>query len=170
MENKVLVAYATATGATGEIAKAIGEVLREAGSVVDVVPAKEVSDLGPYSGVVVGSGVRVGKPYAEAIKFMSDHEAALSAKPVACFVGCGTLSENTEENCREAAGFVDALAAAAPSVQPVAKQAFGGATDFAKLPFIMRLLLKMMGKKEGDWRDWDAIRAWAAEIGPKLAA
>ena len=69
MENRVLVAYATATGVTGEIAEAIGEVLREAGSTADVVPAKEVADLSPYSGVVVGSGVRVGKPYAEIIRY-----------------------------------------------------------------------------------------------------
>jgi menaquinone-dependent protoporphyrinogen oxidase len=168
MEDEILVAYATAAGATGEIADVIGQVLREAGATVDVVRARDVTDLSPYSGVVVGSGIRAGRPYAEATKFMAAQQAALSEVPVACFIACATLREDTEENRREAAGYVDALAAAAPQVRPVAKGAFGGAIDYSKLNFLLRLILKAMKAEEGDFRDWDAIRTWAAEAYPKL--
>jgi len=165
----ILVAYATAAGSTTGVAEAVGEVFREAGATVDVASAKDVTDVSGYSAVVVGSGIRAGRPYAEAKKFLAAQEAALSGMPVACFIVCATLQNNTEQDLSEAAGYADALATAAPRVQPVAKGAFAGAMDFGKLPFLMRLIVKAMKSQEGDWRDWDAIRGWAAEVYPKLA-
>ena len=50
---------------------------------------------------------------------------------------------------------------------------FGGAVltegeDYEKLSWLRRLMLKAMGSAEGDHRDWDAIRGWAAELRPAL--
>jgi menaquinone-dependent protoporphyrinogen oxidase len=36
--------------------------------------------------------------------------------------------------------------------------------DFSKLSFLDRTMAKMKGSTEGDWRDWDAIRAWADNL------
>jgi menaquinone-dependent protoporphyrinogen oxidase len=167
--NNILVAHATATGFTTGVAEAIGEVFREAGATVEVARAKDVADVSGYSAVVVGSGIRAGRPYAEATKFLAAQEAALSGMPTACFIVCATLQNDTEKDRAEAAGYADALAAAAPQVQPVSKGAFAGAMDFSKLSFLLRLIVKAMKSQEGDWRDWDAIRGWAAEVYPKLA-
>ena len=53
----VLVAYASKHGATAEIARAIAEELRRAGSSVDCLPADEVEGVDGYEAAVIGSAV-----------------------------------------------------------------------------------------------------------------
>ena len=77
MGNKILIAYASACGSTGEVAEAIGQELCSAGAAVDVRLAKRVSDLGPYRAVVVGSAIRMGRWLPEAVKFVETHREAL---------------------------------------------------------------------------------------------
>ena len=36
------------------------------------------------------------------------------------------------------------------------------------LSFIFRLMMKAMGSPEGDFRDWEAIRAWAGQVRARL--
>jgi menaquinone-dependent protoporphyrinogen oxidase len=166
---KILVAYATAAGSTGEVAEAVGKALREAGAAVDVRRAKEVADVSGYSAVVLGTGVRAGKTYAEAATFLTAHQSALTKLPMASFVVCLTMKENTDENCREAGGYLDAMLEAAPGIEVVSKGLFGGAVKYDTLALPFRLILKWFIKEpEGDHRDWNAIRAWAAEIYPAL--
>ncbi|MCK4451224.1 MAG: flavodoxin domain-containing protein [Anaerolineae bacterium] len=165
MENKVLVAYASRAGSTGEVAEAIGQVLCEAGAAVDVRLAKEVTDLSPYRAVVVGSGIRVGKWLPEAVEFVERHREALSRMPVAYFLVCLTLKENTEENRREVSAYLDPVC---EMVQPVDVGLFAGAMDYSKLPFILRLMMKAMKSPEGDFRNWETIRAWADQVRARL--
>ena len=61
MKNQILVAYATKYGATKEIAEKIGQVLRQAGLRVEVLPAAQVDTLAPYQAVVLGSAVYAGR-------------------------------------------------------------------------------------------------------------
>ncbi len=72
---KTLVAYTSKGGATKEAAQIITDVLKSKyGSNVDVVnlrkDRKKVSNMVPYSNVIVGSGVRSGKVYNEALDFL----------------------------------------------------------------------------------------------------
>jgi menaquinone-dependent protoporphyrinogen oxidase len=166
---KILVAYATAAGSTGEIAELVGKTLRERGATVDVHPAKEMTDLSEYGAVVLGTGIRIGKPYSDAVTFLKTHQALLSEMPVAGFVVCGAMKEETEESCREAESYLDTLFGNAPSVKPVAKGLFGGAIDPDKLSWPMRMMMKKLLKEPGgDYRNWDAIRDWAVEVHPAL--
>jgi menaquinone-dependent protoporphyrinogen IX oxidase len=64
MDIQILVAYATKYGATAGIAEKIGQVLRQAGLLTDVLPVDRVSDLTPYEAVVLGSAVYIGKVLA----------------------------------------------------------------------------------------------------------
>jgi menaquinone-dependent protoporphyrinogen oxidase len=166
--SKILVAYATAVGSTAEVAEVVGESLKD-GATVDVRPAKEVTDLSEYDAVVLGTGVRAGNPYAEAKAFVSRHGAALKGLPVAAFVVCLTMKEVTEENCQQAEGYLDVVLAGAPGIDVVGKGLFGGKVDYAELPKVLGWILKWLVKApEGDFRDWDAIREWVAQVKPAL--
>jgi menaquinone-dependent protoporphyrinogen oxidase len=163
-----LVAYASHCGSTGEIATAIGQVLCEAGAAVDVRSVDHVSDLNPYRAVVVGSAIQSSKWLPEAMDFLKQHREALNRVPVACFAASLVSTENTAEARRKAASFLDPVR---EQVQPVDEGLFAGKLDFGKLPFLFRFLWPLTAGghvSEGDYRDWEAIRAWATGLGPKL--
>ena len=162
MDQKILVAYATWAGSTAEVAEEIVKVLRETGSTVDVLPAKDVSDIGSYKAVVLGTAVRMGKLQGDAVKFMDSNREALSRMPVAYFLVCLTMKEPTEENCQQAESFLDPLK---ERIEPMDVGLFAGKLDPKKLPFFFRMFMK---SAEGDYRDWNAIRSWAADLRLKL--
>ena len=47
MGDRILIAYASKCGSTGEVAQAIGQVLCDAGATVNVRRVQDVKDLGP---------------------------------------------------------------------------------------------------------------------------
>jgi len=107
----------------------------------------------------------MGRWLPEAVQFVGTHQETLSRIPVAYFLGCMTLEDDTEENRRTVAAYLDTVR---EIVQPVDVGIFAGAMDYAKLPFVFRLMMKVMGTPEGDYRDWEAIRAWADGLRPAL--
>jgi menaquinone-dependent protoporphyrinogen IX oxidase len=73
VSNKTLIAYVTKGGATEESGYIIAETLRDKhGLQVDLVNLKKNSapDLSQYGNVIVGSGVRIGRVYKEALRFL----------------------------------------------------------------------------------------------------
>ena len=71
-------------------------------------------------------------------------------------------------NYELARGYLDPLVAIK---EPVSLGLFAGARDFSKLHPLLRWVLKyVMRLAEGDWRDWDQIRAWAADLPMRFAA
>jgi len=166
MAGRILVAYATAAGSTAEVAEAIGEELRSTGAQVDVHPAKEVKDVSPYGAVIVGSGIRAGQLLSDATKFVQKNRETLSQVPVAYFVVCLTMKDDTEENRSTVAAYLDPLR---ELVEPMEVGLFAGAVNPSSLPIPARMILKAMKISEGDHRDWEAIRACARALRPKLA-
>lgn len=167
-QDHVLVAYATKAGSTQEIAEFVAECLRERGLPVDVQPVESVRDISGYSAVVVGSAVRMSKVLDEAVKFARRFLAARPAIPAAYFVVCMTLRDDTPENRAKVESYAGELAAART---PVSLGLFGGKMDYSKLNFAMRWMFSHSKDNEipeGDWRDWDAIRAWAVDLVPRL--
>jgi menaquinone-dependent protoporphyrinogen oxidase len=165
MSKNILVAYASKCGSTGEVAEVIGQVLCDNGAKADVRLAKDVTDVSGYQAVVVGSAIRAGRWLPEAVKFVETHRDALNQMPVAYFTVCMTMQEDTEENRREVMGYLDPLREV---VQPRDVGLFAGAMDYSKLAFVFRMVIKGMKVPEGDFRDWDSIRDWAANVRPLL--
>jgi menaquinone-dependent protoporphyrinogen oxidase len=167
METRVLVAYGTKYGATAEIAEKIGEVLREAGLAADVLRADRVGDLSAYDAVVVGSAVYIGRWRKEAVKFVKNNEQALAAKPLWVF-SSGPTGEGDPLEMVQGWRLPSSLQPIVDRMQPRDVTVFHGAADESKMGRLDKWLLKNVKAPTGDFRDWDAIAAWAGDIAAAL--
>jgi menaquinone-dependent protoporphyrinogen oxidase len=169
MSNKILVAYASRAGSTGGVAEAIGKTLAESGALVEVRLMKDVHDLAPYRAVLAGSAIRGAKWLPEAMQFMKTHQAALARKPFAAFLVCITLAMPNGSTDQYRQFVADFLKPVRAMVKPMSEGLFAGALNYSKLPLIpeglqMRVLSATTRTPEGDYRNWDAIRAWASNL------
>ena len=167
MDVRVLVAYASKYGATAEIAEKIGEVLRQAGLQADVLPADRVKDLTPYKAVVLGSAVYIGQWRKPAATFLKANEKALAEKPAWLF-SSGPAGEGDPAALLQGWRFPKGLQPIADRIHPRDIAVFGGAVDAKKLNPIEKWMLKNVKAPSGDFRDWDAISAWAGAISDAL--
>lgn len=167
MTHRVLVVYATKYGATAGIAGKIGQVLRDAGLSVDVQPAGQAGDPAAYQAVVLGSAVYIGRWRKEAAKFLRDNEQALAQRPVWIF-NSGPLGEGNADEQAGDLGFPKGLRPIAERIKVRDIAIFFGAVDLAKLNPLERWMLKNVKSPSGDFRDWDAIAAWATGIAAAL--
>ena len=168
MKKRVLISYASRCGSTGGVAEAMGQVLWGMGASADIRLVGNVNDLSPYHAVIVGSAIRMGKWLPEAVGFVKDNRDILGRLPIAYFVVCLTMKDNTAENRSTVMAYLDPVRKEAPEIQPVAVGLFPGALDFGKLSFMDTMMLKAKGASEGDYRDWPAVKAWASAVGPML--
>jgi menaquinone-dependent protoporphyrinogen oxidase len=173
MSHKILVTYASRAGSTVGVAQAIGAALTNQGAAVDVLPMQDVHHLADYRAVIAGSAIRMDNWLPEALQFVQRHQWELTQKPFAAFLVCLALSAQNEQRLAKA------RVTAASYLQPVRKLVptlseglFAGALDLSKLPLHYRLAFGVatgLGAfKEGDYRDWDAIRQWADEVALKI--
>jgi menaquinone-dependent protoporphyrinogen oxidase len=161
---KVLVATASRHGATSEIGEAIGRALREHRLEADVKPPEEVHDLAGYDAVVLGSAVYVGKWLEPARDLVEKHADELCTKPVWLF-SSGPIGEPLRPEPDDAVD-VDALVSA---TRARGHRLFGGKLDKGRLGFGEKAVVLAFRAPEGDFRDWDEIRAWADEIAGELS-
>ncbi len=170
MSAHILVTYASQGGSTAGIALAVGRSLAAAGALVDVCPAAEVAGLGRYQAAVIGSAVHSGKWMPEAAAFVERNRDGLRRIPTAIFQVCMMLATG---NTRYRAIVSDWLASYRSMLRPAAEASFAGALLPGQYPKLtdrlgLRIFLAAIHLKAGDYRDWDAVRAWAESLRPLL--
>lgn len=188
---KVLIAYATMSGSTEEVAQAIGEELTGQGSKVDVLPLERVNGPAAYDAIVVGAPMMMGW-HRSAIQFLRKHRQALEKTPVALFATAMSLVADGEATVKDVPVYVDQdlskpprnpgrltfreryarlpnyaapMVRAAGSHRPVSMAFFGGKLDYFRLKPLPRLFVMLAVQAQpGDRRNWEAIRMWAATL------
>ena len=185
---KVQVVYATRHDGTAGIAQRIAEVLRGQGADVMLADAADRPDPGGFDGYVVGSGVYIGNWLKEGTEFLSRNQSKLAEKPVWLF-SSGPLPNSSKTALAEDAltralgpaegpgsGGRKKLAALALVIRPREHRVFMGAydPDDPAKSMAERVVRLMPGAKKilpaGDFREWDAIEAWARDIGAEVLA
>jgi menaquinone-dependent protoporphyrinogen oxidase len=164
---KILVAFGTKYGSTGEIAAAIADVLRRLGLEVDLRSARDVRDVAAYDGVVVGSGVYVGRWHADALDLVKRFERELRVRPTWFFSSGPTGGTPQAE-----AAMVKALEEQAPPPGQAGRLAeriairghalFAGKVGAGVGGIFARWVPR------GDWREFGIIETWAAGIARAL--
>ena len=173
---KVLVAYASKYGATEGIARRIGEVLRKRGLDTDVTRCDELREASGYDAYIVGSATYAFNWRKNARKFVQRNVGVLSARPTWLFssgpLGTEAVDEHGNDVLKEAEP--KQLAEYAGLVHPRGTQVFRGKYDHEKIRGGDRIVAWMPAIRdilpEGDFREWDAIDAWADSIADDLGA
>ena len=167
MNDKILVTYASRTGTTAGVADAIGKTLTDKGASVDVIPMKDVKNIGQYSAVVAGSAIQSAKWLPEAIDFLTANKEKLEKISFAAFQVCMTLAMPNGEKYRQGvSAWMDPVR---KIVKPLKEGIFAGKLSLKELPsFSDRLKFRisiLMGVwKEGDHRNWDEIKKWSEDL------
>lgn len=188
---RILVAYATMSGSTAEVAQSVGEEIAGEGVEVDVLPLEKVTDLTAYNAVVLGAPMIMGW-HQSAINFLKKHRKALENKPLAIFAMALSLTSTGEMDTKGVPVCLDQILAkpprnpqhpnfresftsitryaspilhAAGATKPVSVAFFGGRLDFTRLrPLPMLFAMLVIQAQPGDRRNWQAIRTWAGSL------
>ena len=188
---RILVAYATLSGSTADVARAVADELAASDVHVDVLPLGEVTNLAAYDGVVLGAPMIMGWHRA-ALRFLRHNRRAFQRIPLAVFVTCMSLTQTSEtyiggvpvyvdeelpkppeiagrlsfrERYARLASYVRPILRASGTAKPVSIGVFGGRLDYGRLPWWAVLFAMLVIRAPaGDRRNWTAIQSWAAAL------
>jgi menaquinone-dependent protoporphyrinogen oxidase len=188
---RILVAYATMSGSTTEVAQAVGEEIAKRGLQVDVIPLNEIRSLETYDGVVVGAPMIMGW-HRTALGFLKKHRNAFQHIPLAVFVMAMSLTQTDEtsvdgvkvnidenlpkppqkigsltfrERYARLANYLKPIFSATRPVKPASIGVFGGRLEYGRLKWWAVLFAMLIIRAPaGERRNWNAIRSWAAKI------
>ena len=175
---RVLIVYASRYGATREIAERIAATLRKQGLEITVQPANHADDPVHYDAAVIGSAAYYFHWMKPATEFVRRSCDALTRRPVWLFSSgpLGTEAKDAQGRDVLAVTEPEEIAEFREAIRPKEHRVFFGALDPSKLGFAHRLLLKIPANRDnalfpvGDFRDWNAVEAWANRIAQALKA
>jgi len=160
---RALVVAASRHEATWEIAEAIGRALEREGLDAPVRRAEDVEDVAGYDAVIVGSAIYAGRWLQPAIRFVRANAAALQELPVWAF-SSGPIGDPPRPAEEEAVRIDEIL----EMTRAREHRVFAGRLDRSRLGRGERAIVRIFRSREGDFRDWGAIDAWAQGIAEAL--
>lgn len=160
----VQIAVASKHGSTQEIGEAIADGLRRRGATATVIDLDDLGSIVDVDGIVIGSAVYAGRWMREARRAIDTLGPALHSRPVWLF-SSGPIGDEPKPagDPADAAELVERLEARG-------HRTFAGKLDPAELGRLERTVARAVHAEAGDFRDWDAIDAYAAEIYAALEA
>ncbi len=160
----VLVTHASRMGSTREIAEVVATDLRRAGHQVVSTPCDGAPPAREFDAVVIGSALYVQRWLGDAVQYLRENGRDLSARPTWLFQSgpCGESGGDTSHTRTPRS--VHRLVRAYGLEGPVT---FGGRLDAARTQTRLERWVAT-GTPAGDYRDWDAIHAWAGMIDERL--
>ncbi|MFD0045859.1 flavodoxin domain-containing protein [Pseudarthrobacter scleromae] len=173
---RILVAYATRHGATAGIAERIASRLSADGIPAEAHSVTDVDDVALYDAVVLGGAAYMAHWLKDATTFAKRHQQELQNRKVWLF-SSGPLGNDAVDKNGE-----DVLQSARPKefselqtlLQPSGEEVFFGAwnPDTPPVGIGERLIRLAPASREalpaGDFRNWDAVDAWADHIAAEL--
>jgi menaquinone-dependent protoporphyrinogen oxidase len=159
---KVLVTAATKHGATGEIAQAIAQTLRDYGLDSTVLPPEQVEAVDGYHAVLTGSAGCAGRWLRSAKELADRWGSALTARPVWPF-SSGPVGDPPKPE-EDPVDVAEVLAVTAAREHRLV----AGRLDRKRLTFPEKMIVSALHAPEGDFRAWTEITTWAATIAAAL--
>jgi menaquinone-dependent protoporphyrinogen oxidase len=164
MAERILVAYATTSGSTGEIAGVVADVLKNQGMDVELQLLGKVRGLDGYKAIVMGAPLYMFHWHNDARNFLNKNRQMLENKlPAAVFAGgiISTEEGDEEESVRQQ---MKKELAKFPWFHPVSVQIVGGRFDPNLLKFPYTLIPALKKMPVADYRNWEEIRSWADSL------
>lgn len=159
---QVLIATGTRHGSTREIGERLAEKLSAMDVNVQSCDVSEVQSLEDVDAVVLGSAVYMGQWTKEAREFVDRFRAELLVIPTWIFssgpIGDPPTPQNEPQEHAKVREQVDAED----------DRVFPGVLDRSALGLGEKLIVKVIGVEDGDYRPWDEIDAFAEEVGRAL--
>ena len=141
--------------------------MRQSDLNVDIMPADRVTNLQSYKAVVLGSGVYAGQWLKKAARFLKENEKTLSGQMLWIF-SSGPTGQGDPAELLKGWRMPKSLQPIADRINPRGIAVFHGNINDDKLNFFEKRIVKMVKAPSGDFRDWNAITAWASVIAGEL--
>jgi menaquinone-dependent protoporphyrinogen oxidase len=159
---KVVIATGSRHGSTRDIGDRLAETLTGMGIDAVSCDVSEVMSLEDVDAVVIGSAVYMGQWTAEARDFVDRFRGEFLVTPTWIF-SSGPIGDPPMPE-----GEPPAHIQMREKVEAEDDRVFPGALDRDNLGLGEKLIVKVIGAKEGDFRPWDEIDEFAREIGHAL--
>ena len=172
---RILVLHSSIDGHTKRIAQRIGAVLASEGHIATLRSADAPAagaEIERCDAVIVGAAIRYGHYAACLEPLVSEHRAAIEARPNAFFSVCLAIVSRFPEDRAEARRIANAWPIRL-GWKPAAVEVIAGALMFSRYGFLRRWALTRIARKElGDvdttrdhvYTDWEAVERFVLDL------